>query len=147
MKKNIKAAIVTGAASLFWLVFIFSNSLKSKAASARQSEGMEGIVRKLIGLFGFSGDVERVAEIVVRKSAHVFEFFVLAALLTLTSVFMGADRKKGLIIGAVAAFLAACADEGLQIISHRGASVRDVLIDSIGVVVWAVIFRKRINNE
>ncbi len=131
--------IATLCATLGWLWFIFSNSLKSRSVSAQQSEGAESFLRRLLSSLGFSGDIESIAEIVVRKSAHVFEFFVLCILLYLLLYLLFAGRKEIVAVSAGVAAVCAATDETLQIFSHRGASVKDVLIDCIGVAAAVVL--------
>lgn len=133
MKRGIKLA-ATAVGTAAWLVFVFGNSLKSRSASAAQSDGAVGLFARLLTALGFDGDIEGVATFAVRKAAHIFEFFVLFLLFAaLFALLFGA--KKAVPLAAASAFVCACVDEGLQIISHRGASVRDVLIDLIGVFI------------
>lgn len=134
LPKRKNAAWLSGAAWALWTAFVFSNSLKDRAASADQSEGAEGLVRRLLFALGFTGDAERVAEIAVRKTAHVFEFFVLALIVYITLRFAGARKRTRLLVTAAVSVATAAADECLQIISKRGASPKDVVIDSIGIV-------------
>lgn len=131
MRKTIAIAV----ANIAWIAFIFSNSLKDRAASADQSEGAEGFLRRVLTALGFSGNTEAVAEIVVRKAAHIFEFFVLCLLLYLLVYRICKQYKKTCILAAVGCVCSAAVDECLQLISKRGASVKDVLIDSVGVVI------------
>lgn len=146
MKRGIKLA-ASAVSTAAWLAFVFGNSLKSRSASAAQSDKAVGLLARLLAALGIDGDMEAVATLAVRKAAHIFEFFVLyllfAALFTLLF-----GTKKAVPLAAVAALVCACIDEGLQIISHRGASVRDVLIDLVGVAVGAgVLYLIRRNSE
>ena len=146
MRKTVALAV----ANIAWLAFIFSNSLKDRATSADQSEGAEGFLRRVLTALGFSGNTEAVAEIVVRKAAHIFEFFVLCLLMyLLVSRFCKQYRRACLLAAAVSVF-AASIDESLQLISKRGASVKDVLIDSVGValaVVATAVFNKHTKKQ
>ncbi len=146
MRKTVALAV----ANIAWLTFIFSNSLKDRAASADQSEGAEGFLRRVLTALGFSGNTEAVAEIVVRKAAHIFEFFVLCLLMyLLVSRFCKQYRGACLLAASVSVF-AAAVDESLQLISKRGASVKDVLIDSVGVflaVAVTAVFNKHTKKQ
>lgn len=135
MKRGIKLA-ATAVGTAAWLAFVFGNSLKSRSASAAQSEGAVGLLARLLAALDFDGDMQAVATFAVRKAAHIFEFFVLFLLLAYLFALLF-DAKKAVPLAAASAFVCACIDEGLQIISHRGASVRDVLIDLIGVFIGA----------
>lgn len=147
-KKTIKICLaVIGLA--FWLRFIFRNSLKNSVQSANQSEAAEGFLRRILSSLGFSGNAEAVAEIAVRKAAHIFEFFVLFLLLAALFALLIKSINVTVICSSALAFGFACIDECLQIISHRGASVRDVLIDSVGVAIGALLYvfvRKKRNR-
>ncbi|MBQ3195854.1 MAG: VanZ family protein [Clostridia bacterium] len=131
MKKTVALVL----ANLAWLAFIFSNSLKNRVDSADQSEAAEGFLRRILSALGFSGNTEAVAEIAVRKAAHIFEFFVLCFLMYLLVSQLCGQHRKACLLAAIVSVLAAAVDESLQLISNRGASVKDVLIDSVGVVI------------
>lgn len=145
--KNKKTKIIAAAISAAaWLWFIFSNSLKSRAQSAEQSEMGEGFVRRILSALGFTGDAEVFAEIFVRKSAHVFEFFVLCLLFWWLFNLLFEDKITALWLSAELSFCCGTVDECFQLLSHRGARVSDVFIDSIGVAIATsliVLFKKR----
>lgn len=133
MTKSKKLAAVFGVLQLAWLWFVFSNSLKSKKASAAQSAPLQELVTPPIKSMGVN-NADRVAELVVRKSAHMAEFFVLTLLCCFVFCFLGKKPKTVLGLSAIFATVTACIDETLQIFSQRGAAVTDVFIDLIGVV-------------
>lgn len=145
--KKKKLALIFGGAWALWCGFVFSNSLKSREESAAQSATAEGIANRIFSLLGLTDDAGRTAEIIVRKSAHVFEFFVLTVLVYCTLKSIGAGKRAVLWGSAIVGVATACADEFLQIFSERGASVRDVGIDSIGVFLALLaahfVFKKR----
>ncbi len=135
------------ALSLAWLAFVFRNSLKSKAASAAQSSSLVGLLERMLKLLGI--DSVNNAVVFVRKCAHVFEFFVLAMLIYFLFRVFGASFKSSLIASTAVAFLCACTDELLQILSQRGPAVSDVLIDCIGIALFAclaLIINKKIKH-
>ena len=101
---------------------------------------MESWFSNFLRALGFSGDAARVSEIVVRKSAHIFEFTVLFLLLALLIGAFTRSRKRVVLISAAACFVSAVCDELLQIVSKRGASFRDVLIDSAGTAAGALLY-------
>ena len=105
------------------LLFIWGQSLLPQAVSARESGWITlNIVRPLLSLFG----INTISGNLVRKLAHVTEFFVLSTLVTL--LFRG-KILKSLFICFIIAFL----DESIQLFSGRGSQIRDVWIDLIGV--------------
>ncbi len=133
MNKNLrKVAIVTICVALIgWIWFIFRNSLKTKPQSAAQSAFLSNVLRRVLHFFGLNSDS---AVTIVRKCAHVFEFFVLAVLVFALLRLLLLSVKKSLAVAGGFGVIAATADEVLQIFSHRGPAVSDVLIDCSGVV-------------
>ena len=129
------------------LAFIWGNSLLptevSGAISDRVMEYMNAAAEALgLGSDFFTlmadQDGDGVAEPtsrLVRKMAHVTEFAALGALLWLRLA--GAKRRgpRAFALG----FAAAAADETLQLFSHRGSQLRDVLLDSCGVALGLLI--------
>ncbi|HEY8445296.1 MAG TPA: VanZ family protein, partial [Bacilli bacterium] len=94
-----------------------------------------------------------ILSLVVRKLAHIFEFFVLSILLLyLLLEFTTFDKYK---IGYtfLIALLVAIIDEVIQsYVPGRGSSVIDVLIDSIGIsigigLVIVIIYIKHRNQK
>lgn len=125
------------------LCFIWGNSMVSKTVSARISDsvldGINWCAEKLgLGADFFTvmldqdGDgLEEPTSYLIRKIAHVTEFSVLSALLWLRLEDRGRKRIPLTVLFGVAA---AAADEIIQIFSHRGSQIQDVLIDSGGVL-------------
>ncbi len=134
LKIAVGVAVVVG-----WLTFIFTNSLKDRRESADQSAAAEGLLRRILEFFGFHGETGKVAAVVVRKTAHVFEFFVLFLLLSLIFYLLIRSLTVRTAVCFVISVVCACIDESLQVISERGASVKDVLIDCIGIALAAII--------
>lgn len=121
------------AAIIGWSGFIFSNSLKSRAESSHQSSGLEELLEKLVRWLGFDGSGLNFA-LIVRKGAHIFEFFLLCLLLYCFFDALIKNKKTVNLLSATVTFAEAAADECLQIISGRDASVKDVFVDCIGIV-------------
>lgn len=84
--------------------------------------------------------LSKVWDLVIAKSAHITEYFILALLLLRALKINKFSGNKKLLIGAALAVVYACADEWHQIyVIGRNASIIDVGIDSIGVflaVLW-----------
>lgn len=125
------------------LCFIWGNSLLSREVSGWISdtimEGLNWCAQKL-GLRDdmftvmIDQDGDGVAEptsALIRKTAHVAEFTVLAALVWLRLEDL--DRKRTP-VAIAAGVLAGAVDETLQIFSHRGSQALDVCIDGVGVL-------------
>ena len=132
-------------ASLGWLGFIFSNSLKSAEESEAQSEAALGLLTWFFGLFGVD-DVLR--EELLRKLAHFAEFAILSLLVSLTIFTLwrlarsgeSPSRARPLLWGSLPiCFLLALTDEWLQTLSEgRATEVSDVLLDTCGAAAASV---------
>lgn len=126
------------------LVFIWGNSLVSGELSGEISDGIMAVLNSAAEKLGFGQDTftymmdedgdgvaEQPTSHLIRKAAHVTEYAVFAALLFLRLENAGKKRfftawGLGMLTGAI--------DETLQIFSHRGSQVRDVLIDTAGAL-------------
>lgn len=126
------------------LVFIWGNSLVSGELSGEISDGIMAVLNSAAEKLGFSPDAftymmdedgdgvaEQPTSHIIRKAAHVTEYAVFTALVFLRLESAGKKRfftawGLGTLTGAI--------DETLQIFSHRGSQVRDVLIDSAGAL-------------
>lgn len=81
----------------------------------------------------------------VRKSAHVFEYFVLGVLAL--NVFDAFNVKRKVLFAIILCVLYAASDEFHQLFTGRTASVTDVLLDSVasivGIYLLNFIFSRR----
>ena len=126
------------------LVFIWGNSLVSGELSGKISDGIMAAMNSAAEKLGFGQDTftymmdedgdgvaEQPTSHIIRKAAHITEYAVFTALVFLRLENAGKKRfftawGLGTLTGAI--------DETLQIFSHRGSQVRDVLIDSAGAL-------------
>ncbi len=138
MKKRIAALFLT-VTGVAWLTFIFSNSAKSRVVSSAQSAPLENLLKPLLDALGIE-DTKYFAQLIVRKGAHITEFFVLTLICVFVLYLFGKSLKESLVLSSLFGITAACADELIQIFSHRGAKVTDVFIDSIGVALAVLLF-------
>ena len=119
--------------------FIFSNSLKSGAASASQSQAVTEGIQDAIGVIAPSSPVAKAEgtafdrlHAFVRKSAHFLEYALLGALLLFTCRSY-TRLKRFWFAPPCIAFLVAAFDEYIQNFTPgRGNSFADVLIDTAG---------------
>ncbi len=140
--KNKKSlwALVLSVAETAWLGFIFSNSLKSKSVSAEQSKPFEDMIKPSLDAIGTDKNTAELAAVIARKSAHVAEFFVLTIIAVGILYLLGKKPKAVAWVAGAFGFICACTDEALQLISLRGAAIKDVLIDSVGVLLAVAVF-------
>jgi len=82
-------------------------------------------------------------DFIIRKTAHVTEYFILTLLFLLPlHQSLGLSRKKALVVAVVLALIYAITDEYHQtFITGREGRFRDVGIDSLGVL-SAVLFSR-----
>ena len=130
------------------LCVIWGNSMLSRQVSGRISdtvmEGMNYVAGKLgLGADLFTvmkdqdGDgVEEPTSFMVRKAAHVTEFAVLGVLLWL---WLDGKKQARPLLTVGLGVLTGAIDETIQIFSHRGSQVTDVLIDSCGVLLAVAV--------
>ena len=109
--------------------FIWGNSLQSTTNSAQTSSGVYTFFKPLLDfVFGKNNFTHTH----FRKLAHFAEFFVLGIeIYLLFRVKYGNIRCKIITIVLIG-FFAGLIDESLQVLSSRGASMLDVLIDFSG---------------
>lgn len=78
----------------------------------------------------------------VRKSAHCFEYIILGIMLTLTAGIFSKTRERQYLIALCAGSAYALLDEMHQyFVPGRSCEFRDIVIDSIGVVIGVVVVR------
>ena len=131
------------------LVFIWGNSLLSGELSGKISDdlmaAMNTVAEKLgLGSEFFTymsdedgdGVAEQPTSHIIRKAAHVTEYAVFTALVFLR---LESGGKKRFFTAWGLGALTGAIDETLQIFSHRGSQVRDVLIDSAGALLGLCI--------
>lgn len=124
MKRKILGILV-----ILMLAFIWGHSLVPMDESAVESEWVRNkIVNPVLRFFGL-GEMSSHA---VRKAAHMAEFAALA-------VFLFLFWEKRYLITLLCGFFTAAIDETIQLVSGRGASFTDVLIDTAGVVIALII--------
>lgn len=115
------------------LIFLLSNEPASE--SSRRS----GRVVDLLGDYVSTGG-EDISTFLVRKSAHIFMFFVLGILLYVLMRSFTVSPKKQVMFSIVFAFCYAVFDEIHQtFVPGRSGEARDVLIDTLGASVGVLV--------
>lgn len=145
MKAKRIRQILLGICTLLWILFIFSNSMKSGAESGADSSSVTNWLNDSVGSIFPSFHI---TGLFVRKTAHFLEFSILSLLFSLDlSLFFSLNRsaslgKRCLLLLAIPASAAvATADEIIQCFSpDRGPSVTDVLLDTAGASCACLIF-------
>jgi hypothetical protein len=118
------------------LLFIWSNSLESVAVSASKSERAGRIIEMLIG--------DKIDQHILRKTAHFLEFALLGCELMTFLVLLEKIKIQSIVNILFLGWAAATVDESLQVLSSRGSSVMDVLLDVSGclggIAITIVVF-------
>ena len=140
IKKLIKLLLI-----ILCMFMIFSFSSDNGVESTKKSDSIIiTITEKFIGRELTIDEKEKYIDIFVvpvRKSGHLFIYFLLGlSIISFLSEFM-IINKKGVIITIIIVFLYACSDEIHQLfISGRSGEVLDVLIDTIGGSISAYLY-------
>lgn len=143
MKKRIVWTCVT----VFWGLFIFSQSLNNGETSG----AMSGSVTAFLLQFFPIG--EELLHTLIRKGAHFAEYFVLGTLLSNMFRAYGLFPRKWDLTAPLLGCFWAILDEFIQtFVPDRAGMVADVLLDSAGVfcgtlVVFAVWYFKKKSKE
>ena len=102
-----------------------------------------GVIFYLSGQPDLSSGFPHFYDWILRKAAHITEYFILTVLLV-RALRRNFNSKKALLLSAIIALAYAFSDEYHQLfIEGRFGSVKDVGIDSIGIIL-AMLFTRRI---
>ena len=119
---------------ILWMLFIFIMSSFNGVMSSNQSGSIAVLIYNLFDI----SDTEKVS-FIVRKCAHVSEFFILGILvINLISKY---NVKYSYLISFIVCVLYASSDEFHQLfVPGRSGQVTDIFIDMIGVVLGLSIY-------
>lgn len=155
-RKRILTALIVLA-----LVFIWGNSLVSGELSGRISDNILLFMNAAAEKLGFGQDTftymtdedgdgvaEQPTSHIIRKAAHVTEYAVFAALVFFRLESRG---KKRFFTAWGLAALTGAIDETVQIFSHHGSQVKDVVLDAcgalLGLAIVSLIFYMKSRKE
>lgn len=137
--KKVRAAICW-LLLVIWMVVIFMFSSQNGDESSGLSERVTDAVIKMLKS-GNAADVYETIHYIVRKTAHFTEYAILGALWALSLLFLPKVRRHSLWIAFAASVVYAALDEFHQsFVSGRVPAVKDVIIDSSGVLFGIIIF-------
>ena len=133
---------------IFWMGLIFYFSSFKGDESTKQSQGfLYNTIGNIIDFFDKDisiKDKEIIIEKydpIVRKIAHAFIYMVLAFLVSMLLMSYNINLTKCIIMTFIICVMYAVSDEIHQsFINGRSAELRDVLIDSIGIIIENLIF-------
>lgn len=134
MKKGLALVICLGI-----IAFIWHNSLQDASLSDSRSLAVLALVRNVMVHLGIEHP-EVLTNHIVRKAAHVCEYFLLGNALRLASSYSRCLRQRASFWTITGGIVIASIDEWLQLFSPgRGAQVKDVAIDTGGVILGCLV--------
>ena len=128
--------IITLVLMVLTLTFIWGNSLLSMQKSGEESQSLFAVIEP-VGrvIFGKTFTHE-----FFRKLAHFSEFFLLGLEVNYLYLLLLGEKVQKYFRIIPIGIVVATVDECLQILSKRGAMVRDVLLDCFGYFVATAVF-------
>lgn len=120
--------------------FIFYSSLKPAQESLRTSSVVVDFLMKQFQNIGLTINYDELT-VLVRKAAHIFEFFTQGLLISL-AYFYGKSRFRKRVINVMFfGLLTACTDELIQLyVPGRAGMIRDIFIDFSGVMLAVFLY-------
>ena len=156
LKRQQLQIILSWIAVLLWMFLIFVLSAQPAPRSNGLSQKVTEVIIEKVGLLvpldiktSTTTDFINHFNHIVRKCAHVSEYFVLGALVTNAMKTSKVVKFKALIFSVLICILYAISDELHQLfVPGRGAQVMDVLIDSAGAIagIGCIFLIKRRNS-
>lgn len=135
--KNKSSKLIAYILVIIWMGFIFFMSNQPADISNSQSDTVINIL-EFLGFY-ISDSNLGIFTIIVRKGAHVTEYFILS-LLYYNLLRFYIDNKNARILSVILVFLYASTDEFHQcFISGRAGRFIDVLIDTTGGTLGSII--------
>ncbi|WP_159434335.1 VanZ family protein [Peptoclostridium litorale] len=139
-----KKMILYWGAVLLWMLLILSFSSDTAVVSDRKSSMVLEKVEPVIETVEKSIHVELIENsklhFYVRKNAHMFNYCVLAVLISLALKASGVNGHRRYFLAYIMATLFSMLDEYYQThIPGRSGEVRDVFVDNVGVLVGLMV--------
>lgn len=138
MKRYILLALI-----IIWMIIIFILSSKSSVDSLNDSNFITDIIIGFLEkIFDKEFNVD-IIDYIVRKCAHLFEYFVLGILVVLYLNTFNIDVKKQICISILFCVFYSLTDEFHQLfIPGRSGKILDVFVDLIGSIFGILIVKK-----
>ena len=130
MKKYISLVML-----ILWMIFIFIMSHTSAVSSSNQSGFIVNFINNILKI-----DNVELLETLIRKLAHLFEYFILGILMI--NYFKNYNIKNYILILVILCFIYACTDEIHQLfIPGRDGNIKDVFIDTFGSFIGIITYK------
>ncbi len=136
-------AVVLSLLSVFWIFYIFSNSLDTADKSNDKSYDVVEIIVEKVLREDFQSKSKAEISIInnfIRKLAHFSEFFILSLFAFLSFWAWKLKRNLRYFLPVLVAFFVACTDEIIQyFVPGRACRFTDVLIDTGGAIFLIIV--------
>ncbi|MCR1849916.1 VanZ family protein [Paeniclostridium sordellii] len=126
--------------TIIWMGLIYYMSNQPASISSSQSGGFINMLSNLPIIGNTIKELMKIgiAEFLIRKSAHMFLYFMLSILIYM--VFKNINNKKAYLYSIIGCFIYACTDEIHQLfITGRSGEFKDVLVDTLGATIGLLI--------
>ncbi|MFR6018303.1 MAG: VanZ family protein [Paraclostridium sordellii] len=126
--------------TIIWMGLIYYMSNQPATISSSQSGGFINMLSNLPIIGNTIKELMKIgiAEFLIRKSAHMFLYFMLAILIYM--VFKNINNIKVYIYSLTGCFIYACTDEIHQLfIAGRSGEFKDVLVDTLGAIIGLLL--------
>ncbi|WP_097006871.1 VanZ family protein [Lacrimispora amygdalina] len=133
-----KKRLIWTVAAVLYILFIYSNSLKTADLSSADSGHVLELVKNLFTSAGMEN--RWLTEHIIRKAGHFTEYTLLGMILYQCVKLYDFDMEKRLFIHEAAGFLIPFIDETIQLfVSGRSGQISDVWLDFSGVAAGTMI--------
>ena len=124
---------------IIWMILIFVMSSFNADISSNQSGMIVNFISKIFNI----NNIELLS-LIIRKMAHFFEYFILGILMLNVLI----NYNKKIYLAYIFGILYACLDEVHQLfVNGRSGQITDVLIDSLGIILGVLLYKKIFNNK
>ncbi|MBW4861654.1 MAG: VanZ family protein [Paeniclostridium sp.] len=126
--------------TIIWMGLIYYMSNQPASISSSQSGGFINMLSTLPIIGNTIKELMKIgiAEFLIRKSAHMFLYFMLSILIYM--VFKNIKNKKAYLYSLTGCFIYACTDEIHQLfITGRSGEFKDVLVDTLGATIGLLL--------
>lgn len=139
MKKYIFWKRVFLVLSILMVLFIFGQSIKSRAVSSSESGQILSVVQRILAWMKLDMDPYPL-HVFIRKTAHFAEFSALGVCVGGYTANLGYEHgRKYIALPAWLTLIVAVCDEFIQTFSGRAGMVEDVILDYCGAVFGLLI--------
>jgi VanZ family protein len=127
---------------ILWMAFIFNLSSQEVEKSNKLSTGVTEVIVETIEKVAPNADLDvKSINHKVRKNAHFFAYLALGILVMNAIRRSGVHLYKSIVLATAVCVIYAISDEIHQLfVSGRGGQVKDVIIDSAGVIAGIGIY-------